>query len=125
MNEGTAFFPELCARVECDHGAHCMAGVCVCPDECPESSGEPVCGSDAKTYPSECELQKAACGRDPKLPVLHVIFYGDCSERFAVAALSKILLSFPFSITNHARPSKDSKRDFPFRINVARYRARP
>lgn len=70
-----------------------MAGVCVCPDECPESSGEPVCGSDAKTYPSECELQRAACGRDPKLPVLHVIFYGDCGERFAVAALSKISLS--------------------------------
>lgn len=70
-----------------------MAGVCVCPEECPESTGEPVCGSDAKTYPSECELQKAACGRDPKLPVLHVIFYGDCGERF-VAALSK--LSDPF-----------------------------
>ncbi|XP_050484807.1 agrin-like isoform X6 [Bombus huntii] len=78
---------ELCARIECDHGAHCMAGVCVCPEECPESTGEPVCGSDAKTYPSECELQKAACGRDPKLPVLHVIFYGDCGERF-VAALT-------------------------------------
>lgn len=93
---GHVFFPELCARVECDHGAHCMAGVCVCPDECPESSGEPVCGSDAKTYPSECELQRAACGRDPKLPVLHVIFYGDCGERFAVAALSKILLPFLF-----------------------------
>ncbi|XP_012134938.1 agrin isoform X3 [Megachile rotundata] len=79
---------EMCARVQCEHGAHCMAGVCVCPDECPEHTGEAVCGSDASTYPSECELQRAACGRDPKLPVLHVIFYGNCSDRFAVAALT-------------------------------------
>nr|XP_033325096.1 agrin-like isoform X2 [Megalopta genalis] len=79
---------ELCTRVECEYGAHCMAGVCVCPEECPEITEKPVCGSDAKNYPSECELQKAACGRDPKLPVLHVIFYGDCGDRFAVAALT-------------------------------------
>ncbi|KAL0132239.1 hypothetical protein PUN28_000198 [Cardiocondyla obscurior] len=79
---------ELCARVKCDHGAHCVAGECVCPKVCPESSGELVCGSDAKTYQSECELQRAACGRDPKLPALHVIFYGDCAERLAAAALT-------------------------------------
>lgn len=96
-----------------------MAGVCVCPDECPESGGEPVCGSDAKTYPSECELQKAACGRDPKLPVLHVIFYGDCGERFAVAALSKILLSFLFFSSQFSITSKNSGNFAIFtRINV-------
>lgn len=77
--------------MECEHGAHCVAGVCVCPKVCPESGGELVCGSDSKTYQSECELQRAACGRDPKLPALHVIFYGDCSERLAVAALSMFL----------------------------------
>lgn len=77
--------------MKCDHGAHCVAGVCVCPKVCPESSGELVCGSDAKTYQSECELQRAACGRDPKLPALHVIFYGDCTERLAAAALSTLL----------------------------------
>lgn len=77
--------------MKCDHGAHCVAGVCVCPKVCPESSGELVCGSDAKTYQSECELQQAACGRDPKLPALHVIFYGDCTERLAAAALSTLL----------------------------------
>lgn len=93
-----------------------MAGLCVCPDECPESGGEPVCGSDAKTYPSECELQKAACGRDPKLPVLHVIFYGDCGERFAVAALSKILLFF--SIFNREQRSDLEISRFLTRINV-------
>ncbi|KMQ92751.1 agrin-like isoform x1 protein [Lasius niger] len=65
-----------------------MAGVCVCPEVCPESSGELVCGSDVKTYQSECELQRAACGRDLKLPTLHVTFYGDCGDRLAVAALT-------------------------------------
>lgn len=83
-------FAELCARVKCEHGAHCVAGVCVCPKSCPESSGELVCGSDVKTYQSECELQRAACGRDPKLPTLHVTFYGDCGDRLAVAALSML-----------------------------------
>ena len=62
----------------------------MCPKVCPESSGELVCGSDLKTYRSECELQQAACGRDPKLSALHVIFYGDCSERLAAAALSML-----------------------------------
>ncbi|XP_070168746.1 agrin isoform X2 [Polyergus mexicanus] len=79
---------EMCTRVKCEHGAHCVAGVCVCPKVCPESSGELVCGSDVKTYQSECELQRAACDRDPKLPALHVTFYGDCGDRLAVAALT-------------------------------------
>ena len=83
---------ELCSKVECENGAHCIAGVCVCPKTCPEKSGETVCGSDAKTYSSECELQKAACERDPKLAPLQVIFYGECVEKFAVAALSKLNL---------------------------------
>ncbi|XP_066597691.1 agrin-like isoform X2 [Prorops nasuta] len=79
----------LCANVKCENKARCMAGVCICPEECPEeTTGKIVCGSDTKTYPSECELQRAACDRDPKLPALHVIFYGDCSERFAVASLT-------------------------------------
>ncbi|XP_015598499.1 agrin isoform X2 [Cephus cinctus] len=81
---------ELCTGVKCEHGARCVAGVCTCPEACPEKAGEPVCGSDAKTYPSECELQKSACERTPTLPPLHVIFYGDCSERFAVAALTTV-----------------------------------
>lgn len=87
----TERFSELCTRVKCEHGAHCVAGVCACPEICPESSGELVCGSDVKTYQSECELQQAACGRDPKLPTLHVTFYGDCGDRLAVAALSMLL----------------------------------
>ncbi|XP_051154479.1 agrin-like isoform X3 [Leptopilina boulardi] len=79
---------ELCSNVECENDAHCVAGVCVCPKNCPNKSGEIVCGSDAKTYSSECELQKAACERDTKLAPLQVIFYGECVEKFPVAALT-------------------------------------
>lgn len=86
--------------MECENGAHCVAGICVCPQNCPDKSGETVCGSDAKTYSSECELQKAACERDPNVPPLQVIFYGECVEKFPVAALSKLL-------SHYQRISKD------------------
>ncbi|XP_020299873.1 agrin-like isoform X1 [Pseudomyrmex gracilis] len=79
---------KLCEGMECKYGARCVAGECVCPEACPEASGEPVCASDGKTYPSECEMQRASCDKDSKLALLHVIFYGDCEERFPVAALT-------------------------------------
>ncbi|XP_043286401.1 agrin-like isoform X3 [Venturia canescens] len=79
---------ELCSNVDCENGARCVAGNCICPESCPESTTEMACGSDAKTYRSECELQRAACERDPKLPPLHVIFYGECGEKIAVAAMT-------------------------------------
>lgn len=79
----------------CENGARCAAGECICPESCPEESGKTVCGTDGKTYQSECELQRIACDRDKikELP-LHVAFHGECGEKFAVAALSKFLFLF-------------------------------
>ncbi|XP_031777264.1 uncharacterized protein LOC100678116 isoform X3 [Nasonia vitripennis] len=79
---------ELCSTIKCENGARCEAGNCVCPETCPEPTGDYVCGSDTKTYASECELQKAACQREPNQPGLHVIFYGECGAGFPVAALT-------------------------------------
>ncbi|KAK0166738.1 hypothetical protein PV327_004227 [Microctonus hyperodae] len=80
---------KLCTNVVCENGARCAAGECICPESCPEESGKTVCGTDGKTYQSECELQRIACDRDKikELP-LHVAFHGECGEKFAVAALT-------------------------------------
>ncbi|XP_026320851.1 follistatin-A [Hyposmocoma kahamanoa] len=69
-----------CATVTCNAGQRCMSGGasgarCVSCGSCGGGSGgsrRPLCGSDARTYPSWCRLQRAAChaGRvvDPMHP---------------------------------------------------------
>lgn len=83
-------FSDLCQGVECQWGARCEAGECVCPTNCGGSAGihmsEPVCASNMVTYPNECELQRASCNQPPDLPPLTVIFYGDCREKNVVPA---------------------------------------
>ncbi|XP_042637513.1 agrin [Orycteropus afer afer] len=61
---------------QCHFGALCEAetGRCVCPSEC-VASAQPVCGSDGRTYASECELHVAACTRQISL---HVVSAGHC-----------------------------------------------
>ncbi|XP_036726429.1 agrin isoform X4 [Balaenoptera musculus] len=55
---------------QCRFGALCEAetGRCVCPSEC-VASAQPVCGSDGRTYASECELHVHACTRQISLHV--------------------------------------------------------
>ena len=49
-----------------------------CPNSCPLNY-EPVCGTDEKTYPNECELKVQACyTHDDNLKVKHV---GECKGK--------------------------------------------
>ncbi|XP_063292084.1 agrin isoform X1 [Pelobates fuscus] len=65
---------DLCGK--CQFGAICEAetGRCVCPTECVPSA-QPVCGTDKKTYSSECELHVRACTQQINL---QVAAQGDC-----------------------------------------------
>lgn len=69
-----------CAEVECRHGAECRVegsgAVCACPPPC-EPVLRPVCGSDARTHDSECELNRAGCLLGRELKVVHA---GACGE---------------------------------------------
>lgn len=69
-----------CAEVECRYGAECRVegsgAVCACPPPC-EPVLRPVCGSDARTHDSECELGRVACLLGRELRVVHA---GACGK---------------------------------------------
>ncbi|XP_032237373.2 agrin [Nematostella vectensis] len=63
-----------CGNIRCPRFSVCISaqegGIkCSCPIYCPPS-GQPVCGSDGKSYGSECELRKEACEAKIKLTLV-------------------------------------------------------
>ena len=71
----------MCDDLDCPYGSDCIVGDdnlphCVCPD-CSDVSLDPVCGSDQRTYKSECNLMRVVCryGRH-----ISVVQKGRCDE---------------------------------------------
>ncbi|KPM04953.1 Agrin-like protein 3, partial [Sarcoptes scabiei] len=69
-----------CENLNCQFYAKCEThenkGLCVCPKNCPKTF-DPVCGSDLKTYPNECELRVSSC---QKKKHIIVIKQGPCNS---------------------------------------------
>uniref|UniRef100_T1L3L3 Agrin n=1 Tax=Tetranychus urticae TaxID=32264 RepID=T1L3L3_TETUR len=84
---------DLCSNVHCKYGAHCEAGLCVCPKDCP-SIYEPVCSTDGYTYANECQMRLTACQRKLELSVT---FYGECQDSQMIKRLGSTSPSSPSS----------------------------
>ncbi|KAL3289355.1 hypothetical protein HHI36_022791 [Cryptolaemus montrouzieri] len=71
-----------CASVLCSIGEECSInkfGIahCECPQSC-EPVMRPVCTKEGRTFPSECEMQRAAClSRTP----MEIVYRGVCGEK--------------------------------------------
>uniref|UniRef100_A0A8C2YQ89 Agrin n=1 Tax=Chinchilla lanigera TaxID=34839 RepID=A0A8C2YQ89_CHILA len=77
--------PDACRGVLCGFGAVCEPSIedpgrasCVCKKSACPAVVAPVCGSDASTYSSECELQRAQCVLQRRIRLLR---RGPCGSR--------------------------------------------
>ena len=62
-----------CSKPTCPKDQDCRVdaqgrAVCECPKQCP-SLGEPVCGSNGKTYENECIARKESCEKKKGLSI--------------------------------------------------------
>ncbi|XP_071744325.1 agrin isoform X3 [Lepeophtheirus salmonis] len=69
---------DICRGINCQYGAKCLDGVCVCPTNCPRHE-ERLCGTDYMTYLNECEMLKATCTakNEGKIPI-SFLHHGPC-----------------------------------------------
>lgn len=77
---------DVCTFVKsCKHHAECMPGIdktvkCVCPVKCPTSTGK-ICGSNDRTYESECLMKVEACKKKLPLTKKHDGQCGECNTK--------------------------------------------
>ncbi|XP_047025753.1 agrin-like [Helicoverpa zea] len=77
--------PDPCRGVTCRPGALCRptpdgrAHNCECPTSCPSygdhEGSRPLCASDARDYPGDCEMRRAACESNTNITFK---YYGKC-----------------------------------------------
>jgi hypothetical protein len=83
-----------CASLDCAEGERCAIdkfGIarCACAVAC-EPLVRPVCGDDARTYESACELRRAACAAKRRVQVKHD---GACGRRRTTDSLLGLFIS--------------------------------
>ncbi|XP_049782385.1 agrin-like [Schistocerca cancellata] len=81
-HRGSCVVPDACRGVVCEEpAAVCHHGVCACKSSCPQDGPKQrLCGSDGRTYDSECELQLASCLRSRGQHPITVASLGDCRD---------------------------------------------
>ncbi|KAG5835626.1 hypothetical protein ANANG_G00246010 [Anguilla anguilla] len=77
VRKGPCALKDPCSEVTCSYGSTCaqssdgLSAKCMCPLSCGAPAEPPVCGSDGRDYPSECELHKQACAEQKNIRKQH------------------------------------------------------